>query len=92
MTKLFHPSIAFLCTFSFTLRHRFLPVRGFQIFSARFMLFYPIDVSVDRYKVFAVKGSKKIIKKRFFANPITSIALNTFNRMNNNSAIPRLQL
>ena len=28
------------------------------------MLFYPIDVSVDRYKVFAINGSKKNYKKR----------------------------
>ena len=29
------------------------------------MLFYPIDVSVDRYKVLAINGSKKkIMKKR----------------------------
>ena len=34
-----------------------------QIFSARFMLFYPIDVSVDRYKVIAINGSKKNYKK-----------------------------
>ena len=59
------------------------------------MLFYPIDVSVDRYKVLAINGSKKKILKRdknIFANPITSISLHTFNRLNNNSAIPKLQL
>ena len=27
------------------------------------MLFYAIDVSVDRYKVFAINGSKKNYKK-----------------------------
>ena len=27
------------------------------------MLFYPIDVSVDRYKVLAINGSKKNYKK-----------------------------
>ena len=59
------------------------------------MLFYPIDVSGDRYKVLAINGSKKNYKKEiktFFANPITSISLHTFNRLNNNSAIPKLQL
>jgi len=58
------------------------------------MLFYPIDVSVDRYKVLAINGSKKNYKKeiKHFCKPITSISLHTFNRLNNNSAIPKLQL